>query len=74
MPKHILQDMKDDRLFSQKLDTSIVIFSANQDVVVPPEWVVRFSKFQEATVCFLDDDHRLSKNLEKLPDLIRSFL
>lgn len=74
MPQRILKDMKDDRLFTQKLDTKITVFSATDDTVVSPDWVLRFSRFQEATVQFLHDDHRFSKHLEKLPEMIQSFM
>jgi len=74
MPQRILRDMKDDRLFSQHLAPSITVFSATNDTVVPPEWVIRFAQVQEATVQFIHDDHRFSKNLEGLPHMIESFL
>ena len=74
MPMRILKDMKDDRLFSEKIDARLIIFSATDDTVVPPEWVLRFARFQEATVLFLHDDHRLSKHLFQLSSLIRLFL
>ena len=74
MPQRILKDMKDNRLFSEKLDCQITVFSATEDTVVPPEWVIRFAQFQEATVRFFYDDHRFSHYLEKLPQLIKSFM
>ena len=74
MPQRILKDMKDDRLFSQKLDCQITVFSATEDKVVPPEWVIRFAQFHEATVRFFHDDHRFTKHLDKLPRLIKSFM
>jgi predicted esterase YcpF (UPF0227 family) len=74
MPKRILKDMKDDRLFTRKIDTTITIFSATNDTVVLPEWVLNFAQFQEATVQFLHDDHRFSNYLYDLPQLITSFM
>ena len=74
MPKRILKDMKDNRLFSRKIDTKITIFSATNDTVVPPEWVLSFAQFQETTVQFLHDDHRFSNYLNDLPRLISSFM
>jgi len=74
MPFRILQDMKDHRLFTSKLKTKITIFSATEDTVVSPEWVIRFAQFQEATVQFLSDDHRFSAHLDQLPMLIKTFL
>ncbi|MDG6218572.1 MAG: YqiA/YcfP family alpha/beta fold hydrolase [Candidatus Thermoplasmatota archaeon] len=74
MPLRILKDMKDDRLFSKKLDVRITIFSATNDTVVPPRWVIQFAQFQEATVQFLHDDHRFSRNLSRLPELIKLFM
>jgi len=74
MPLRILKEMKDDRLFKEKLDTTITIFSATNDTVVPPEWVLQFARYQEATVQFFHDDHRFSTHLSKLPELISDFL
>jgi len=74
MPKRILKDMKDNRLFTQNLDTKIVVFSATEDKIVPSDWVIRFSQFQQATVQFLHDDHRFSKNLTRLPEKIKDFI
>lgn len=70
MPQLILLDMKDNRLFSQKLNPQVIVFSATKDSTVPPEWVIRFAQHQEATVQFLHDDHRFSNHLTKLPQLI----
>jgi predicted esterase YcpF (UPF0227 family) len=74
MPLRILKEMKDDRLFKEKLQTKITIFSATNDTVVPPEWVLQFARFQQATVQFLHDDHRFSTHLSQLPELISDFL
>ena len=74
MPQRILKDMKDDRLFSQKLDCQVTVFSATNDTVVPPDWVIRFAQFQEATVHFFHDDHRFTRYLDKLPQIIKSYL
>lgn len=74
MPPRILKEMKDDRLFKEKLQTKITIFSATDDTVVPPQWVLEFARFQEATVQFLHDDHRFSTHLSQLPELISDFL
>ena len=74
MPQRILKDMKEDRLFTQKLDTRITVFSGTDDTVVSPEWVLRFSRCQEATVQFLHDDHRFSNHLSQLPELLTDFM
>jgi predicted esterase YcpF (UPF0227 family) len=74
MPLRILKDMKDDRMFTEKLDAKITIFSATNDTVVPPRWVIEFAQFQEATAQFLHDDHRFSRYLSSLPVLIKSFM
>ncbi len=74
MPQRILREMKDDRLFSQKLPMRVIVFSATNDSVVSPDWVLRFSRFQEATVQFLDDDHRFSAHLDRLPYFIKLFM
>lgn len=74
MPQNILKDMKDIELFEKKIDADIMIFAGTKDEVVPNSWVINFARYQEATIRFLHDDHRFSKNLEKLPGLINSFL
>lgn len=74
MPLRILKDMKDDALFTEPLDVRITVFSATNDIVVPPCWVIQFAQFQEATVQFLHDDHRFSRYLSRLPGLIRSIM
>lgn len=74
MPQRILKDMKNPELFEKEINSEIYIFVGTEDKVVPSSWVINFARFQEATVRFLHDDHRFSKNLEKLPGLINSFL
>ncbi len=70
VPKRILKDMVEKRLFKEKIDSEIIIIRGTNDDVVPDNWVIDFAKFQEATVIFLKDDHRLSNNLKRLPKII----
>ena len=74
MPMSILTDMKDNRLFNEKLGTKIFIFAGTEDEIVPPNWVIEFARSQEATVRFLHDDHRFTSNIDRLPDLITEIL
>jgi len=74
IPMSILTDMKDDRLFNEKLDASIFIFSGIEDEIVSPNWILEFARVQEATVKFLHDDHRFMRNTDKLPDIITELL
>ena len=73
MPQRIVQEMKQPRLFTEKITASIVIIRGTEDEVVPDSWVLPFAKAQEATVLFVKDDHRFSHNTEKLPALIQRF-
>ena len=70
----ILKDLKDDRLFTIKINSKINIIAGIFDKVVPTDWILNFAKAQEATIKFLKDDHRFSKNLEKLPDIISEII
>ncbi len=74
MPQSILRDMQNPLLFKQKINSKILIIRGSCDEVVPSNWVLKFARFQEATVKFLVDDHRLSKNLRNIPDIIKEFL
>ena len=67
MPLRILEEMKDPRLFEQKIPASITILRGTQDDVVPDEWILSFAKAQQATIQLYNDDHRFSKNLQNLP-------
>ncbi len=74
IPLPILQGMQRPALYYEKIHADIHIFNGNQDEVVPPEWSVRFARQQQATISFLDDDHRLSNHMAKLPSLIKEHL
>ena len=73
-PRKILEDMVDKKLFENRLKAEIIIFRGTEDKTVPDEWITKFAKIQEATVKFLHDDHRFSRNLEKLPVIISDLL
>ncbi len=74
MPLRILQEMINPGLFIQKIPAQITILRGRLDTVVPDQWILRFSKAQNATIQFLDDDHRFSKNLSQLPGIISAIL
>ena len=74
MPSSILKDMIYPDLFQKRIQARIIIFIGTKDTVVPNRWGIEFAKAQEAEVHFLDDDHRLSKNLENLPEMIKKVL
>ena len=74
MPHRILEEMMDPRLFEQKIPASITILRGTNDDVVPDDWVVSFAKAQQATIQVYNDDHRFSKNLQKLPEIISELL
>ena len=66
--------MRDSRLFEQKITAAITILRGTQDDLVPDEWIVSFAKAQQATIQLFNDDHRFSKNLQKLPIIISELL
>jgi len=74
MPLRILQEMINPGLFSQKITAQITILRGTQDTVVPDRWVFRFAQAQNATIQFFDDDHRFSKNLSRLPEIVSALL
>ncbi|MBN2066041.1 MAG: alpha/beta fold hydrolase [Candidatus Thermoplasmatota archaeon] len=74
MPKTILREMKDYRLFEEKIDADILILIGTEDEVVPSHWVLEFAMAQEATVKFLQDDHSFTNQLDRLPPMIRAYL
>jgi predicted esterase YcpF (UPF0227 family) len=74
VPKRILKDMCDTNLFEKRIPAKIIIIRGTQDTVVPDKWIIEFAKAQQAPVIFLDDDHRLSINLNHLPHIIQKYL
>ena len=74
LPAQIAKDMQDKNLFEKKITAEIVILVGKNDDVVPSSWVISFAKAQDATIKLLDDDHRLSKNMHKLPEIIKDIL
>jgi predicted esterase YcpF (UPF0227 family) len=74
MPHRILLEMKDKKLFEEKLPLKIFIIIGTKDDVVPNSWPIEFAKAQEATVLFLNDDHSFSQKLEQLPHIITNIL
>ena len=74
VPRRILNDMIDKRLFDQRITADITILRGTEDEVVPHEWVIQFALAQEATVIFFHDDHSFTKNLNHLPQIIQRIL
>lgn len=74
MPKNILRDMIEPRLFENRLKAEITILRGTEDELVPDSWVLKFAMAQKATIRFLHDDHSFSRNLTKLPDIISEIL
>ena len=74
MPQSILSDMKDIRLFEEKIDAYIDILAGTMDDVVPSGWVLEFAKSQDVTVRFFEDDHSFTRNIDQLPDIITTIL
>jgi len=70
MPQRILREMRDPRLFEQKIKANITIVRGTNDDIVPDEWIVRFAQAQDATIELFNDDHRFSKNLHRLPAIL----
>lgn len=74
MPHRILIDMKDKRLFEEKINSKIVILIGINDEVVPDSWPISFAKAQEATVQFLHDDHSFTNKIDELPRIIKEIV
>jgi predicted esterase YcpF (UPF0227 family) len=74
IPYGILKEMKDPRLFEQRISAAITILRGTQDDIVPDQWILSFAKAQQATIQLYNDDHRFSKNLQKLPNIISKLL
>ena len=74
VPKHITQAMQRPALFTRQIAARCFLIIGTQDEVVPNEWGIMFAKQQQATVLFVQDDHRLSKTTPKLIELIPSLL
>jgi pimeloyl-ACP methyl ester carboxylesterase len=74
LPPRILKEMNDPRLFSDKIPATITILRGTHDDVVPDLWILRFAQAQNATIQLYNDDHRFSKNLQKLPGIIADLI
>jgi len=74
VPRKILEDMIDTRLFEKKITAEIMILRGTNDEVVPSNWIIQFAMAQESVVKFFHDDHRLSKTLPKLPQIISKIM
>jgi predicted esterase YcpF (UPF0227 family) len=74
IPHRILTEMINPRLFEEKIPAVITILRGTQDEVVPDDWIIAFAQAQQATMQLLNDDHRFSKNLQRLPALISELL
>ncbi|MEM4258022.1 MAG: YqiA/YcfP family alpha/beta fold hydrolase [Candidatus Thermoplasmatota archaeon] len=74
MPKRILNEMIEPRLFQQKVPTKIDILIGTQDTVVPNHWSLEFAKIQEATVHFFHDDHNFTRYQVQLPEIIKKII
>jgi len=74
MPQRILKDMKNIKLFKEKINSEIFIILGSKDTIVPNSWSIEFAKKQEASILFLNDDHSFSKYIDKLPKIIKELL
>ena len=74
MPRNILEEMIDKRLFQKKLGTNITILCGTEDDLIPKSWIIKFAIAQEAIIKFIYDDHRFSRNIQKLPAIISSII
>ncbi len=74
VPRKILEDMKEKRLFENRLNVDIIILRSTDDELIPDSWICEFAKAQEALMIFIEDDHRFSRNLFKLPTIISNLL
>ena len=71
MPRRILEEMKVNRLFDNRLKAEMIIFRGTEDELVPDDWITEFAKVQEAKIILLEDDHRFSKYATSIPKIIQ---
>ncbi|RLF40532.1 MAG: hypothetical protein DRN18_04745, partial [Thermoplasmata archaeon] len=74
LPGEIVEDIQSSGLFERKIPCEVFIIMSTRDELIPKDWILRFAMFQEAVVKFIEDDHRMNRNLEKLPEIISGFL
>jgi len=74
MPHRILIEMKDKKLYEEKISSKISILVGTNDEVVPNSWPIDFAKAQQANVQFLKDDHSFTQNMQQLPRIIANIL
>jgi len=74
MPQRILKEMQDEKIYNKKIKAKIDIIIGINDEVVPNIWSEQFAEKQDAEIHRYDDDHRFSKNIEKLPDIIKDLI
>jgi predicted esterase YcpF (UPF0227 family) len=74
IPEHIIEKMRDNRLFETKLQARVFILLGIRDEVVPADWSISFAKAQKATVTFLDDDHAFTGNPFRLLNIVEEIL
>ena len=74
IPDKVVRDIQNSGLFEKRIPCDVYIVISTRDELIPLEWVLRFAMFQEATVKFIEDDHRISRNINLLPDIVSTFL
>ncbi|MCD6541983.1 MAG: alpha/beta fold hydrolase [Thermoplasmata archaeon] len=74
IPDKVVRDIQNSGLFEKKIPCDVYIVMSTRDELIPQEWVLKFAMFQEAIVKFIEDDHRISRNISLLPDIISTFL
>ncbi|MCD6411240.1 MAG: alpha/beta fold hydrolase [Thermoplasmata archaeon] len=74
MPGDVIRDIQSSGLFEKRIPCDVYIVMSTRDELIPREWVLEFAMFQEATVKFIEDDHKISRNLDRLPSIISTFL
>ncbi|HDM25327.1 MAG: hypothetical protein DRJ99_00710 [Thermoplasmata archaeon] len=74
LPARILEEMKDERLLSTKIPSDLTILMATEDEVIPKDWILNFAMAQESKVMFSKDDHRFSRNMIRLPEIISKIM
>jgi len=74
MPQSILEEMQDRVLFTKKNNAEVLIIIGTKDEIVPNSWPIQYAKNQNATIKFLDDDHRFSEKIDQVISIIKGFL
>lgn len=75
LPKRLISEIQNtNSLFEEKIPADIFILIGTKDDLIPVDWTLQFAQANHATIQLFNDDHRFSKNLSRLPEIIKDIL